>query len=97
MLVFIRNADGFTLVEIAYVTKILQSIPKEEYTSAMKKARALECAHNLKQIYQTLMMYELQNGKLPNAKFFPKNVNDRDSIEKILGLPQALSAARHCL
>ncbi|MCM8772496.1 MAG: hypothetical protein ABIM58_00920 [candidate division WOR-3 bacterium] len=75
---------GFTLVEITVVAGIVTSIGFEIYTQAMQKGKASDCLNNLKQIYQAIVMFEQDNDRLPEARFFPSSVTDEKGIHNIL-------------
>ncbi len=77
---------GFTLTELLLVTSILGTISPAAYIGVKNKAYEISCANNLKQIGLALQMFEIEQGRLPNAKFFPKDPNtDPRSIKVILG------------
>ena len=76
---------AFTLVEIMVVTTIMTS-QANNYGNVKKIAYQKVCANNLRQLYMALTMYDMNNGGLPNAKFFPKKPKqDPKSLVKILG------------
>jgi type II secretory pathway pseudopilin PulG len=75
---------GFTLVEITFVAGIVTSLSLGVYTAALQRGKATDCLNNLKQIYQALAMFQQDNDKLPDAKFFPSSINDPKGIHNIL-------------
>lgn len=75
---------GFTLIEITFVAGIVTSLSLGVYTAAIQRGKAADCLNNLKQIYQALVMFEQDNDKLPEAKFFPSSINDPKGIHNIL-------------
>ncbi|KPJ62695.1 MAG: hypothetical protein AMS15_03120 [Planctomycetes bacterium DG_23] len=85
---------AFTVAELLVVTTIITSAGTgaSSYKHAMDKAKQTACLHNLKQVALGLQMYELENGRLPDAKFFPeKPLKDKRSILKFLkGYEQCL-------
>lgn len=85
---------GFTLTELLVVTSLLGTISPAAYIGAKNKAYEIQCANNLKQIGTAIQMFEIDRGRLPNAKFFPENPNtDPQSIKVILksyGLPNEI-------
>ena len=88
---------AFTIAEITIVTGIVTSIPVNGYLAARKKAEQTVCTNNLKQIYKALLMYEISNGALPKASFYPKDgAKNKKSIVKRLRLPKALFTCK-CL
>ena len=64
------------------------------YSNVKNRAKRTECESNLKQIAQFVQMYDMTNGKYPDAAFFPKNPEkDSRSLRKILekeGAPKQL-------
>lgn len=82
----IKSKLGFTLTELLMVTSILGAVSPAAYIGVKNKAYEIQCTNNLKQIGAALQMFELEQGRLPNAKFFPENPNtDPTSIKVILG------------
>jgi len=78
---------AFTVVELLVVTTIITGAGTGafSYKDAMDKAKQTACMHNLKQVAFGLQMYELEHGRLPDAKFFPKKpLKDKRSILKFL-------------
>lgn len=74
---------GFTLVEISVVATIVSVLGAGTYLG-VQKGRERECISNLKQIHAALVMFEADNGVLPDAKFFPSSVSDARGIHYIL-------------
>ncbi len=84
-----RLLAGFTTIEILAAAAIVAG-GYAKYGDALAKAKnkavEVECTNHLKQIAQALQMYELTEGRLPNAKFYPKEpLKDPRSLLKILG------------
>lgn len=80
-----RRVLGFTVTELVIVTGIVTSMGSGGYSGVKDRARRVQCQHNLRQISMELRMYEMTNGGLPNAKFYPKNPReDGRSILKML-------------
>ena len=91
MLRLLRNKRtvGFTVIEILAVATIVSG-GYAKYGSALAKAKnkavEIECTSNLRQIGQAIQMYEITEGRLPNAKFYPKEPRkDPKSLVRILG------------
>lgn len=87
---------AFSLTEMMAVTAIVTSIPAAQYSRAKQKATQLECQHNLEQIGKAILMYQMGEGKYPEAVFYPaKPFEDDKSIAKILddsgaGIPREM-------
>ena len=76
---------AFTLVEVMVVMTIMTS-QANNYGDVRKIAYQKTCENNLRQIYQALLMQDMENGTLPKAAFFPKRPKaDPRSLVKILG------------
>ncbi len=90
----LKSKVGFTLTELLLVTSILGAVSPAAYIGVKNKAYEISCMNNLKQIGTTLQMFEIEQGRLPNAKFFPENPNtDPRSIKAILknyGMPNEI-------
>ncbi|MDD5455237.1 MAG: type II secretion system protein [Candidatus Ratteibacteria bacterium] len=90
----IKSKLGFTLTELMIVTSILGAVSPAAYIGVKNKAYEIQCLNNLKQIGAAIQMFELEQGRLPNAKFFPENPNtDPRSIKVILhnyGMPDEI-------
>jgi prepilin-type N-terminal cleavage/methylation domain-containing protein len=90
----LKSRVGFTLTELLVVTSILGAISPVAYIGVKNKAYEIQCMNNLKQIGTATQMFELDQGRLPDAKFFPENPNtDPRSIKVILknyGLPDEI-------
>ena len=76
---------GFTLIEITAVAGIVSALSVSTYMGA-QKGRESQCLNNLKQIYQAISMFEMDNGHLPDAKFFPSSASDPKGLHNILNL-----------
>ncbi|MCM8818961.1 MAG: type II secretion system GspH family protein [Candidatus Omnitrophica bacterium] len=79
---FFKN--GFTLIEITLVAGIVTSLGIEIYGQAMQKGKSTDCLNNLKQIYKAIVMFQQDNDKLPDMKFFPSSLTDPRGIQNIL-------------
>ncbi len=79
-----KSKIGFTLTELLLVTSILGAVSPAAYIGIKNKAYEIQCMNNLKQIGAAIQMFEIDKGKLPNAKFFPEDPNkDPRSIKVI--------------
>lgn len=74
---------GFTLTEIATVAAIVSTLSLGGY-HLVKKGKDSVCINNLKQIGQAIAMFEADHDGLPDAVFYPSNVNDSRGIHNIL-------------
>jgi len=75
---------AFTLVEVTVVMGIMMA-ETNNYGDVTKIAYQESCENNLRQIYQGLVMYDMNNGSLPDAKFYPDNPRkDPKSIVKLM-------------
>lgn len=80
---FARMA-AFTLLEVIVVTGIMTS-QANNYGDVKRIAHQKSCENNLRQLYMAFTMYDMSNGQLPNAKFFPKHPKgDPRSLVKLL-------------
>ena len=76
---------AFTLLEVLIVTGIMTS-QANNYGNVKKIAYQSACRNNLDQLYKALLMYDMSNGSLPNAAFYPKHpLGGPRSLVKILG------------
>ncbi len=81
----LRKCAAFTLLEVIIVTGIIMS-QANNYGDVRRLAYQKSCQNNLRQIYMGLQMYEITNGALPKAKFYPKSPkHGGHSIVKIMG------------
>ena len=80
---FLRKKAGFTMIELLLVATMVTSVPVGAY-KAVGKAKEIVCHNNLDQISKALFMFEMENGRLPSASFYPKDPNDSRSIRNIL-------------
>jgi prepilin-type processing-associated H-X9-DG protein/prepilin-type N-terminal cleavage/methylation domain-containing protein len=88
-----RLQRGFTLVELAVVVGIMANIPNNSYDRAKQSAYTTQCLNNLKQLGLLIMQYELANGAMPDAAFYPKDpLNGGDSIMRLVGGPKEMWA-----
>jgi prepilin-type N-terminal cleavage/methylation domain-containing protein/prepilin-type processing-associated H-X9-DG protein len=91
---FFKLELGFTLTELLIVTSLLSAISPTAYIGIKNKAYEIQCANNLKQIGLAVQMFEMEQGRFPDAKFFPENPNtDPRSIKVILknyGMPDEI-------
>lgn len=85
-----KKWTGFTLVEITAVVGIISTLSVGTYVG-VQKGRERECINNLQQIYKAVVMFEMDNGHLPEVKFFPASPSDTKGLNNILapyGLPK---------
>lgn len=75
--------SGFALLEVAVVAAFVSSVSFTAY-QVMRKADEAACQNNLKQIYLALVDFQMNNGSLPNAVFFPSSPDDRKGINNLL-------------
>ena len=81
----LKTKSGFTMVEILLVTSILGAVSPAAYIGVKNKAYEIQCMNNLKQIGLAVRMFEMEQGRFPDAKFFPENPNtDPKSIKVLL-------------
>ncbi|HOL21815.1 MAG TPA: hypothetical protein PLQ41_03035 [bacterium] len=78
-----RFWQGFTLIEISAVAGIVSALSVGTYMG-VQKGRERECINNLQQIYKAVVMFEMDNGHLPNAKFFPPSSSDPKGLQNLL-------------
>ena len=80
-----RSMLGFSLVEIMVVSAIVTSIPAAQYARAKQMAYQTKCVSNLQEIGKMIVMYQMSEGKYPEAVFFPNDaLNDPKSIIKVM-------------
>lgn len=80
---YLRTA-AFTLVEVLVVTTIMTS-QANNYGNVTRLAYQKTCESNLRQLYMAFQMYDINNGALPQAKFYPKNPKkDPQSLYNVL-------------
>ncbi len=70
-------------MELTVVAGIISALSAGTYLG-VQKGRERECINNLKNIYQAVTMFEMDNGTLPAAKFFPSSASDNRGIHFIL-------------
>jgi prepilin-type processing-associated H-X9-DG protein len=76
---------AFSLVEIMVVSAIVTSIPAAQYARAKQMAYQTRCVSNLQEIGKMVVMYQMSEGKYPEAVFYPNDaLNDPKSIVKVL-------------
>jgi len=75
--------SGFALLEVAVVAAFVSSVSFTAY-QVVRKADEAACQNNLKQIYLALIDFQMNNGFLPNAVFFPSSPDDRKEINNLL-------------
>lgn len=81
----VARRAAFTLLEVMIVTTIMTS-QANNYGDIRRLAYQKSCENNLRQIYQGLLMYDIANGGLPQAKFYPEHPKkDRGSLVTMLG------------
>ncbi len=76
---------AFSLVEVMVVSAIVTSIPAAQYARAKQMAYQTRCVSNLQEIGKMIVMYQMSEGKYPEAVFFPGDaLNDPKSIVKVM-------------
>ncbi|MBN1872416.1 MAG: hypothetical protein JW800_07570 [Candidatus Omnitrophica bacterium] len=81
----ILNMLGYTAAEILIVTSIVAVVPLNVYIEAYKSAQGMSCLSNLRNIFVGVQMYEIDNGRIPDIVFYPKNFDsDPKSIFNVL-------------
>ena len=74
---------GFTLIELSAVATIVSALSVGTYMG-VQKGRERDCINNLKQIHTAVIMFEMDNGYLPDASFFPTSSADPKGLNNIL-------------
>jgi len=74
---------GFTLIELTAVAAIVSTLSIGTY-HAVQRGKSAQCINNLKQLYQSISMFAMDHGTLPDAKFFPSSKSDRKGFHNIL-------------
>ncbi len=81
---FKRRTRAFTLIELTIAAGIVAGAAGS-YRGAMDIAKRSVCQQNLRQVGQLLFMYEMSNGHLPDARFYPQDAQrDPRSISRIV-------------
>ncbi len=75
--------SGFALLELAVVVTFVSSVSFTAY-QVIRKGNEAACRNNLQQIYLALVNFQMDNGSLPNAVFFPVSPDDRKGINNLL-------------
>jgi len=76
---------AFSITELLAVSAIVASVPLGSYARAKQMGVQTECINNLRQIGQSIVMYQMGEGKYPEAAFFPDDPKKgEDSIIVIL-------------
>ncbi|MFA5393652.1 MAG: hypothetical protein WC338_04255 [Candidatus Ratteibacteria bacterium] len=75
--------SGFALLELAVVAAFVSSISFTAY-QVVRKGNEAACQNNLHQIYLALVNFQMDNGSLPNAVFFPSSPDDIKGINNLL-------------
>ncbi len=70
-------------MEVAVVVTFVSSVSFAAY-QVIRKGNEAACQNNLKQIYLALASFQMDNGSLPNAVFFPSSPDDRRGINNLL-------------
>ena len=80
-----RSRAGFTATELLTVAAIVTSVSTAAYVKVKDKAKQTACTSNLRQVGLALRMFEMTEGRLPDAVFFPSNPKkDKNSIRVIM-------------
>ena len=81
-----RALVAFTLIEVTMVAGIIGGA-QGSYTGALDRAKMAVCQHNLKQVYQGLLIAELtEGGRLPQISFYSEEPRkDPRSLLRALG------------
>lgn len=87
--------NGFTLIEVSAVIAILSTLSIGAY-HAVQKGKSTQCLNNLKQIYQSVSMFAMDHGTVPDAKFFPSSQTDPKGIPHILAQYGARGGVLFC-
>ena len=81
----LKSICGFTATELLMITSILSLIPVSSYIGVREKALKLQCDSQLKNIGMAINMFTMNEGKYPDAKFYPEEpLKDPRSIVVIL-------------
>jgi prepilin-type processing-associated H-X9-DG protein len=81
-----RNARGFTATELLFVAALVSSIPAANYIGVHNKAMEIQCRTQLRQIAMAVEMFVQDNGRYPDALFYPEEpLKDERSIVLLLG------------
>lgn len=75
--------SGFTLIELTLVASMVSALSVGTYLG-VQKGKESQCLNNLNNIYKAIAMFEMDNGALPGAKFFPSSVSDTRGIHYML-------------
>jgi len=81
-----RALVAFTLIEVTMVAGIIGGA-QGSYSGALDRAKRAKCQHNLRQIYQGLLITELtEGGRLPRISFYSKDPKkDPHGLLRVLG------------
>jgi hypothetical protein len=71
------------LLEVMMVATFVSSVSVTAY-QAVRKGNETACQNNLHQIYLALVSFQMDNGSLPNAVFFPSSPDDPKGINNLL-------------
>ena len=86
---------GFTLIELSAVAAIVSALSVGTY-HAVQKGKSSQCLNNLKQLYQAVSMFSMDNSAVPSASFFPSSVSDPRGIHNILAQYGARGSIPFC-
>ena len=91
----VRRRTGFTLIELTTVTAIMTGLAanSNNFAACKDKARQTVCRENLRQIYQGLQMFIMDEGSYPHAWFYPPDNHPRREQYNIARLLHSYTGA----